>query len=189
MKTKNNVRKAILKSLAVLTVLVLLSNAINGQGIWKKDYMNNANAVSLAMAGDRHEVLTALTSVKSSAGFTFAKYSVEENDMELELENWMKDADFFAAGNYTETETELPLLLENWMTSENYFNLNETDEALEVENWMLDENVFEANKNQQPEKENVTGKVISTKTFVYSEQKDPELKFEAWMFDSRYWGK
>ncbi len=198
MKTKNNVQKAVLKSLAVLTGLVLLSNTINAQGLWRMGYMNdNADdEISLAMTGDRYEVLTAMTSAKSSINYNSVySFTIEEKENEMELESWMTDADFFAAGNYSEEEVESPMMLESWMTNKTYFEMssylmNETDEALQVEDWMLDEKVFQANETTPPQTENqlVGKKVYSTKNFVYSELKDPELKFEAWMFDTRHWG-
>jgi hypothetical protein len=79
----------------------------------------------------------------------------------------------------------------------------EKEAPLTVENWMLDDFIKE---NENPVSKNKDGlsakkgnpdvetvevkkqtKIYSTKTFVYKELEDPELNFEAWMFDSSHW--
>ncbi len=180
MKTKNNVQKAVLKSLAIITGLVFLSSSLDGQGLWKPIYNNSeVDHVSLAMAGNRPEVFTSMASSNSTSAFS--AYLAAETDNELELEAWMTEASFFAGNALLEIETEEPLQLENWMLDASSFSMNtllevESEEEAVIEDWMVNEKSFEGQN-----------KVIRTKTFVYSELKDSELNFENWMFDQKHW--
>lgn len=178
MKTKNNVQKAVLKTIAVLTSLVLLSYNVSAQGFWK-ELLENTNA-SLAMVFNSSE-----TEAESSEMLVIAENVYES---ESEMETWMTNADYFAADASFELESEASMELENWMISENFglsaiaMNL-EADAELELENWMVEDNHFET----ETVKTNKTEKIVySTSSFVYSDLEEPELKFEAWMFDSNH---
>ena len=196
MKTKNNVQKAVLKSVAVLTSLVLLSYNLSAQGLWEQ-VMENTSA-SFAMLFDVPEA--ADTKVESTALYALA-YDVIENDAELEMESWMTNAKFFATDATIAAETESAMQLENWMTTENFGMeaafIVENEAALEVEEWMVDEKWFETEKESEIENKQKTenqqetvkvsdDKVYTTTSFVYRELQEPKLKFEAWMFDSNH---
>ena len=57
MKTKNNVQKAILKSLAVIISSVLISFTVSAQGFWESILENNTfNEIALAMVESNSEM-------------------------------------------------------------------------------------------------------------------------------------
>ncbi|NQU51564.1 MAG: hypothetical protein HQ522_03390, partial [Bacteroidetes bacterium] len=144
MKTKNNVQKAILKSLVVLTSLVLISITVNAQDFWKSLLADNRfNGIELAVLDNRAE-----TRMKTMDDYTFAESLEEESEETLELEDWMLNENNFEILISIEEEIENKLELEDWMTNDDLFNTNsiylevETEEALELENWMTDEALF-----------------------------------------------
>ncbi|MCY1720338.1 hypothetical protein OU798_08295 [Prolixibacteraceae bacterium Z1-6] len=165
MKTKNNVQQTILKSMAVIFSVVILSTTVNAQDFWKSVYENNGfKDIAIAM----NETKAKPATVSSHADLT--SYYAEENEETLEIENWMMNEDSFGTFISFEVESESPMVLENWMTNESYFNyatemfLEETESELEIEDWMLNENLF-----------NATG-----------EDEQP-LKLESWMISDKVW--
>ena len=120
MKTKNNVQKAILKSLAVVTSLVLISLTVNAQDLWKSLLENyNFNEIELAMVDNNTVAIPVETEANG-----FESFLAMETEEALELENWMTDESNFATVFSTEEEIESPLNLEDWMTNEALFTTN-----------------------------------------------------------------
>jgi hypothetical protein len=147
MKTKNNVQQAILKSLAVVFSLVLISLTVNAQDFWKSIYENNGiKEIGLAMVDVNEEANTELTDANS-----FSAFLEVESEEALEIENWMMNENNFVTFISLEEEIENPLEVEYWMTNENNFNpstmslIQENDNELEIEDWMLNHDLFIAN--------------------------------------------
>ena len=186
MKTKNNVQKAILKSLAVVVSFVLISFTVSAQGFWESLLENNTfSEIALAMAESGSESNQASTDADNNADFSaYASLLEEEAEDVLELENWMTNEANFTSSFTIEEEMESPIELEDWMTDEAFFggtliNLEiETEETLELGNWMLDTEKFEL----EDQNEYTTGS-----TFNFENIEDNELELEAWMFDQNVW--
>ena len=140
MKTKNNVQKTILRSLAVVISFVLVSFTVSAQDFWKKLIANSSfNEIALAM------VETSKTSADSEATMNFDMSLLEyEVEPELTLEEWMSDESNFEVATFQLIEaTESGLDLEEWMFDETVFQVEETSEqALELESWMISEKVW-----------------------------------------------
>ena len=133
MKTKNNVQKAVIKSFAVITSLVLLSFTVNGQNFWKRILENTGfDQIALAM------VSTNEITYSEAGSATF--FQVEQEN-QIALENWMmEDANF--ESSFFQVETENNLELETWMTNQSQFERNnftqsETETKLKLEGWMV----------------------------------------------------
>lgn len=151
---ENRVQQVILKSLAVLISLVLVSYTINAQGVWKTvwenaslamedfttDSHNSAEVVYESLNDAAEEVEMKLETWMTNATH-FEAPAYMEAEEEMELESWMTDANYFAAVKHVETETENSMKLESWMTDANFFAANnytetETESALQLEDWM-----------------------------------------------------
>ncbi len=163
MKTKNNVQKAINKSLAIIASLVLISFTVNAQNFWK----------SILESETLNEIAVAMVNRENSSKATV---------------NTTTDVNKYATS--LEEEKEEPLKLEEWMTNERNFNasttkvasefaIQEADEKLELESWMMDESLF----NAQPK----TANVSSTSNLVSRNEVEKQLKLEDWMVDRNYW--
>lgn len=196
MKTRNNVQKAILKSMAVVVSLVLISFTVSAQGFWESLLENTTfNEIALAMVtpiSDNEPTIEVDKDIDTDAFDSFLE--VEEEDV-LEVEDWMTNEANFEPALTIETEIDEPLKVEDWMINETYFggttfNVEiETEEVLEVEDWMLDSELFEGKTKKGDVI--VRGNYIIGKTFIYLnvEQKDEELKLESWMVSPKVWGK
>ena len=192
---ENRVQQVVLKTLAVLISLVLLTYTINAQGMWKQVWEN----ASLAME----------TYETGNSEFYAANNTSEDSDMKMNLEYWMTDAEHFTAFAEPEAEPEDVLGVETWMTDAAHFAANsyvetEAEEPLELENWMISENFIALKDSVENKKEtkSTAGKetlaqnisvenkkgniVVKAKNFTYRELKQPALKFERWMFDSNH---
>ncbi|NQU51385.1 MAG: hypothetical protein HQ522_02485 [Bacteroidetes bacterium] len=142
MKTKNNVQKAILRSVAVVISFVLISFTVSGQDFWKKLLANSSfNEIALAMVETTDEPKTANLAVES---FNYA-FLEDEYEPALEMENWMSSDHYFGVTSIQITEEhETDLELEDWMINENLFQVEENgDTPLELEAWMTMEKVWE----------------------------------------------
>ena len=149
MKTKNNVQKAITKSLAVIISLVLLSLTVNAQEFWNSVFKNNSfTQIAMAMAnenpGPSHYEAKHLSSKAS-----FSVLFVPETEPALVLEGWMKDdLSFTSWMGMLETEAEPALELQNWMMNEDSFGVKtliieqEKESALQLEDWMVNSKVW-----------------------------------------------
>jgi hypothetical protein len=154
MKTKNNVQKAILKSMAVVISFVLINLTVDAQDFWKSILENASfNEIALAMVENHDETSSASNDAKALAAFLEV-----ENEEILELEDWMTNETFFNSNSiYLEIEVEDALELENWMTEDSYFSnsafqiIEETEAELELEEWMLNNELFNATDDlEQP---------------------------------------
>ena len=135
MKTKNNVQKAILRSVAVVLSFVLLSFTVNAQDFWKNLMTNSSfGDIATAMVETKNENLS-VESDSEKTNFIVVEQAVESN---LELEDWMMDEFYFMEYMF-QPEFEKPMELENWMTNEDIF---ETEEPLVMEDWMVSEEVW-----------------------------------------------
>ncbi|MCG6190525.1 hypothetical protein [Maribellus maritimus] len=152
MKTKNNVQKAILKSLAVAISFFLLSITVNAQVFWKAVLHNNSlNQIAMAMI----ETETGKANIKaenSSLTPMFAEFAAKETENSLELEDWMTNENAFNLKLWSmNAEAEAVLELEDWMledrfvgnskiTSDNFKEDHKTEKDFELkpELWMLD---------------------------------------------------
>ena len=142
MKTKNNVQKAILRSVAVIISFVLISFTVNGQEFWIKLLENSSfNEIALAMAENSDEPKT---TGSDNENFSYAFLEVE-NEPALELESWMSSGSYFGVTGFQITdEAEAGLELEDWMIDSNFFQVEENEETpLELEAWMTMEKVWE----------------------------------------------
>ena len=142
MKTKNNVQKTILRSIAVVVSFVLISITVSAQDFWKKLLESSSfNEIALAMveiSGEKTD------SEARSENFNYANV-VTESEPSLEMEDWMSDESYFGVtGLQITTETEGSLEMEDWMLDEEVFQVDENIELpLEVESWMTSEKVWE----------------------------------------------
>ncbi len=135
MKTKNNVQKAILRSVAVVISFVLISLTVNGQDFWKRLLENSSfNEIALAMVKTPKATET---SGSTTENFNFSLLE-NENDPTLELENWMLDENNFGSTVFEfAQESNNNLEIEEWMLTEN------VETSLELEPWMTSEKVWE----------------------------------------------
>jgi len=142
MKTKNNVQKTILRSVAVVVSFVLISLTVSGQDFWKKLLANSSfNEIALAMV-ETPKVTE--TSDLTSENFNFSLLETE-NDPTLELENWMLDTKKFSSVVFQiSQERDNALEIEEWMLNDGLFQVKEEGEnSLELETWMTSEKVWE----------------------------------------------
>ena len=180
MKTKNNVQKAIFKSLAVVISLVLISFTVNAQDFWKALLENSSfNEIAMFMVESNH---ASNNSANAAADLYNANainaYMETETEEALELKDWMTNENYFVPATFSvEEEAENPMELENWMTSDsyfgsfNYYDEVETEQPLELEGWMSNENYFSAN------------------TLTIENETERPLNLENWMVDNKYWRK
>lgn len=193
MKTENNVQLVILKSLAVVASLGLISLTVNAQDYWKSLLEKyNFNEIELAMVENN----TAANRVESDAN-GFDSFLEPETEEALQLENWMIDESNFTTFFSIDEEIENPLNLEDWMTNEALFNTNsiylevETEGALELENWMTDANNFEVSTIQvieEPDTELALEVwMLKDELFARNEEIEQPLELEAWMVSENIW--
>jgi len=193
MKTKNNVQKAILKSLAVITSLVLISITVNAQDLWKSLIENyNFNDIEFAMVDNKTMAIPIETGANG-----FESFLATETEEALELENWMTDESNFVSVFSIEEEIENPLDLEDWMTNEALFNTTsiylevETEAALELENWMTDASNFEVSTLQVIEETDTELEIedwmLKDELFATNVEIEQPLELEAWMVSENIW--
>jgi len=142
MKTKNNVQKTILRSVAVVVSFVLISLTVSGQDFWKKLLANSSfNEIALAMV-ETPKVTE--TSDLTSENFNFSSVEIT-NDPTLELENWMLDESNFGTTVFEfAQESDNELKVEEWMLNDELFQVKEeVGTSLELEPWMTSEKVWE----------------------------------------------
>ncbi|MDX8338673.1 hypothetical protein SLH46_05735 [Draconibacterium sp. IB214405] len=176
MKTRNNVQKAITKSLAVIISLVLISITVNAQDFWRTVLENNSFSQIAMVMTDNSEASTASTDATATTDMSaYAKYAEVETEEALDVENWMLTENTFYSTVSVATETESALEVENWMTNESFFDgmasyfKVETEEALEVEDWMQNTDYF------------------GVPSVNIEEETETGLELEAWMTDEKTW--
>ncbi|MCY1721568.1 hypothetical protein OU798_14525 [Prolixibacteraceae bacterium Z1-6] len=174
MKTKDNVQKAITKSLAVIISLVLISITVNAQDFWKT-VLENSSFSQLAMAMTSEATPASADANSTTDASAFAEYLTEETEESLQLENWMTNENNFFETVNIETEIENRLEIESWMTNESLFNgvaayfEVETEEALELEDWMKNMDYF------------------GVQTIEFELETEEGLEIETWMTDNSVW--
>lgn len=193
MKTTNNVQKAVLKSLAVVVSLVLISFTVSAQGFWESLLENTTfNEIALAMVESNSESNMVSTNAGSSSeASALAAFLEEEAEEAMELEDWMTNESNFATATFVmEEAVESPLEIEEWMTDADNFSVSTlsldiaTEESLEIEGWMVNNKYFEVNPENN---ETDLSKYTVGRDFIFVNLEDQELKLEAWMTDEKVW--
>ncbi|HSM47102.1 MAG TPA: hypothetical protein VK872_04745 [Draconibacterium sp.] len=167
MKTKNNVQKAAIKSIALATGLMLTGLTLNAQ---MSSFFENTGNSPMAMVTEKTMKSGFVTSVNTKTLATTNTFAI-----------------------YLVNETEEPLHLEEWMTNESNFEassmglITDSEEELQIESWMLDENKFEVTeKTKVAQKE--TKKVIVGANYTFVEETDNgKLQVESWMLNTKAW--
>jgi hypothetical protein len=140
MKTKSNVQKTILRSVAVITSLVLLSFTVGAQGYWKKLLTNKSfNEIATALVENTMEANIPAESGSNDATDSFINMFYLNNIVEsdLELEDWMISNTYFGTAGLFFDASESNLILEAWMVEGFFFqNNSQPDESVELEAWM-----------------------------------------------------
>lgn len=193
MKTTNNVQKAILKSLAVIVSLVLISFTVNAQGFWESLLENNTfNEIALAMVETSSVIETTTEAESEMDAETFAFLLEEVVEEELELEDWMTNDANFNATFALEVEIEEPLEVEDWMTNESFFTTTTAVET-ESDNQVKSDKIKVDLKRTDAIPTNgevvVKGDYIIGKNFIYLnvDEKERELHLEPWMVNKKVW--
>ena len=196
MKTKNNIQKTALKSVAAATGLAILSFTVNAQGSMKSFFENNEiSHIAMVMEETHNSFASNNTTRSLTDAEVFATYLATETEEPLHVENWMVNESNFTTAFKIEAETETPLQVEDWMTNESTFDVysalleTETEEELVLEDWMINESTF-ANTQRETKATGKSSTIISTKTFVYREVNiEEKLEVEGWMINPTIWGK
>ena len=142
MKTKNNVQKTILRSIAVVVSFVLISLTVSGQDFWKKLLENSSiNEIALAMV----ETPKATENPVNTTDNFFFYFLENDNDPTLNLESWMVDDNLFGGSGFEFIqERDSDLEVEEWMLDESLFQTDESSESiLELEDWMTSEEIWD----------------------------------------------
>ena len=138
---KNKKQRVTFRSVVIAASLIIIGTAAGAQEAWETIFGNGYQTAHL-YAGLTVE---SYESVNSNAATTasFAAYLIEESEKQLEVEEWMTDAENFGKFISIEEETENPLEMEEWMLNENTFEVNnENEKPLKMETWMTAENVW-----------------------------------------------
>lgn len=139
MKTKDNVQKTILRSLAVVLSFVLISFTVNAQDFWKNLLENSSfNEIALAMVEKAND-----SSLSDSESDSFLLlYLADEYEPVLEIGSWMNDDRYFGVQSF-ELSEEIENEQEGWMLNHNLFQVEVIEEKpLELESWMTTEKVW-----------------------------------------------
>jgi hypothetical protein len=178
MKTRNNVQKAVKKSLAIVASLVLISFTVNAQDFWKSILESETlNEFAVIMVTHNNVPSTASKSKAANAN-AFAPYMVDDTEEELSLEDWMKNENLFKA-SASESEAKSA---DNTIAKFAEFTANqETEEAMELEDWMTDNSKFDV----KPIK--TDNEVIPASTDNFQHRNNNNLGLEAWMVTGSYW--
>ncbi len=146
MKTKNNVQKTILRSIAVVVSFVLLSLTVSAQGFWKQ-LLSNSSFKDIALAlVETPAAQSKTTKTEYVVGTTyFDKYFVESEEI-LKLEEWMLNkTEVNAEYVFYVDSPEASLEIEDWMIDEHNFSFSSEEEGqLELESWMVDDSKWES---------------------------------------------
>lgn len=126
MQTKNNIRKTISKTLAVIFSLVLLSFTLSAQETWVKMVEKSSfHQIAIAMTdGTRPEMAVPATG-SPTTGSPLTEPARPETEASLELEEWMLDEDNFFWSIQIEPETETGLEMEDWMISDKHWDVGQ----------------------------------------------------------------
>ncbi len=174
MKTKNNVQKAVMKSLAVIMSLVLLSITVQAQDFWATVLNNNSfNQIAMALTSEPETPLASTETASNTEAY--ASYFAEEAELPMNVELWMVNESNLFAAAYSVTEADKSLTLEDWMLNDKLFNGStqgyetEHEAVLELDEWMTDPTVFDVS------------------TIAMETEPDAQLQLEAWMTNANIW--
>ncbi len=187
---ENNIQGTILKSVVAGVCILIISASVNGQNYLSEDGTFNNMVLAIFHPSDNFDT-------KASLSGTTSTYYAEVKEESLELENWMKNENYFATFNSMETESEQPLELESWMVEEMNFTAaaanfeNESDAELHLESWMLNDNyfknsLFEVETEKAMEVENW---MLNSENFQVNEKTEKPMQLENWMIASNFWSK
>jgi beta-lactamase class D len=139
MKTKNNVQKTFLRSIAVITSFVLLSLTVTAQGYWKQLLTNNSFIhIASALVGHSSNVSDDRKEpVHETELNTYFSYFYETEEKTFEPEAWMLKSDYFI--NYSNaTDIEPDMEIRDWMSTGFFDNAEKAqEESLQLEPWMV----------------------------------------------------
>jgi len=142
MKTKNNVQKTILRSVAVVVSFVLISFTVSAQDFWKKLLTNSSfNEIALAMVETSKKPEAKNDSeAKTAPAFIFNP----EREKTLAIEEWMTNENYFGfSNNFVKSYPENKFNVEEWMLNENLFEVNaDAEDELKLEDWMTSDKVW-----------------------------------------------
>ena len=141
MKTKNNVKKAILRSAAVVVSFILISFTVSAQTFWKRLLENTGfSDIAIAMAAPADSEDVEGIPVSAEAGY----YFVNETEPALGIEAWMTDDSKFTPSQLVYNEAmETNLEFGDWMVDDSFFQpVVEVEEALELEDWMVSDKTW-----------------------------------------------
>ncbi|MDD4190446.1 MAG: hypothetical protein PHI28_03895 [Mangrovibacterium sp.] len=144
----DRMRNILLRSGAVVIIVILLGFTVSAQGLWKQILMfNSYGKMAVLMVrgsetGSRGEKVASGSDNPASSGTV--TFQIEPAlDEGPGIGAWMTDDDYFGAYNgLFEDEPDKPLELEPWMTDDRYFTsrfATDQDSALAIEVWMIDD--------------------------------------------------
>ncbi len=146
MKTKNNIQKTVLHTVAAATGLAILSLTVNAQVTFKSLFETEGiNHFAMVTENANNSFVSNNHSRSFTNAETFAAYLVNETEQPLEIEEWMTNENAFDGFSASlETETESEMVVEEWMMNDNSFTASfkietETENPLQLENWMTDD--------------------------------------------------
>ncbi len=173
MKTKNNVQKAVKKSLAIFASLVLISFTVSAQDFWKSILKNvTLNEMAVIMVASNN-VSNSVSENKTTDINAFAPYLTAEKEEELSLEDWMTNEKLFAI---PATKDETNLSDETINTFAMITSAQVKEEKLEPESWMMDNSKFDVKNSNS-----------ALTNYTITENEEQELGIEAWMVNESYW--
>lgn len=132
MKTKNNVQKTILRSIAVILSFVMLSLTVTAQGYWMQLLTNNSfNQIASALVENSPvQVSREKLSDNTTTRTEVSDYLNEKNEVKPKTEPWMTNSWFFDLSSNSFNKTFKSVLsLGNWMLDTNYFEAGATGAA------------------------------------------------------------
>jgi len=207
MKTTNNAQKTengqvktmVLRGVAVIFSLVLISWTVSAQDFWKELLTNNTyGKMAILMIEQTNETKSADAAIDAihANHSTEALTLVNETESNLEIEDWMTDETYFASRiNANVIEAEDALEIESWMTNDAYFSNStassvDTEPALDIENWMVQDTFFNSDEvlaDREFEME-IEAWMMNDTYFESLASPEESLELEAWMTDTNVWG-
>jgi len=213
MKTTNNAQKTengqvktmVLRGVAVIFSLVLISWTVSAQDFWKELLTNNTyGKMAILMIEQTNETKNADAAIDAihaelaiqANHSTEALVLVNETESNLEIEAWMTDETYFASRTSANAiEAEDALEIEGWMTNDAYFSNStassvDTEPALDIENWMVQDTFFNSDKVLADREFEMEIEAWMMNDTYFESLKSPEesLELEVWMTDTNIWG-
>lgn len=141
MKTKNNVQKTILRSVAVITSFVLISFTVSGQDFWKALLTNRSfNEIALAMSDNNKKPAN---QAKTNSAIPVEYILETAHEPALPLEYWMTSESRFEFDSNSESGKAAGFDVKDWVKTAPQLALQKTsDEKLQVEDWMISDEIW-----------------------------------------------